>query len=195
MFTIILNSCNLSESDQELMDVMSPSVTESEFNAVDSVLKFTGGVCQREKGFEGLGEERRDYFRLILESEGLESYNGYLEMPASNVAYIFYSNLSEEDKNKYEDIKVILKMPSGTSDEYIYTTSELDEMIKIEPTFNTFHENVINLAYSENIKLFSEDAIFDDTEENLVLEYTDLEKKFGTVSQNVFQGFARHSSC
>lgn len=190
LFMLSLSSCNFSDSEEELMDVMHQSVTDSEFNAVDSVLSFTGGICKREKGFERLGQERRDYFRLIVESKGFESYNGYLEMPASNVAYLFYSNLSEDDKKKYEDVKVILEMPAGVSDEYTYTTSELDEMNDIETIFNKFHENVINAMYSENIVLFSKDAIFEKTEENLVLDYTNLEERYGNVSRNVLQGFS-----
>jgi len=81
-------------------------VTDTEVQAVQSVLDFYGGICNRHKGFNSENGETDTYFELEMsQSELIESYSNMLELPASNIAYLFYSNLNDEQDN-YTHVKV-----------------------------------------------------------------------------------------
>jgi hypothetical protein len=75
-------------------------VSKQEVAAVDSVLAFYGGQCVRAKGYKIENDEKETYFELEMsKSKTLDTYEDFLGMAASNVAYLFYKNLGDDKKN------------------------------------------------------------------------------------------------
>jgi hypothetical protein len=103
------------------------SITDNEDKGVKEILNFYGGECKYSIGTTASTDEgKKKYFELEMsKSDMLENYAKLIEMPSSNIAFMFYYNLKEEKRN-YTQIKVVVKLKDGHGDNFEYSTSQLE---------------------------------------------------------------------
>ena len=162
-------------------------VTETEVNAVQKVLNFYNGKCLRSKGFKIKNSINSRNFELEMsESELLEHNSTKLKLHSANIAYLFYSNLKDE-KNNYDEIIVKVNLKNGSSEEFIYTSKELQEVENLQIEVLKINELIVNKDY-ENLALQFESSINID-KENVAELFNSLEKQYGKILKTQFQGF------
>jgi len=122
-------SCAEKRIGEEKTSVMSNflSLTENEDNGVKEILDYYGGRCEYSVGTKvSTSNGKVKYFILdISSSPVIEGYADVSEMPASNVAYLFYRNLKEE-KDNYDEIHVKLQIKEDIVVEFVFPKSELE---------------------------------------------------------------------
>jgi len=170
-------------------NVESPFITDTEVDAVESVLSFYGGICNRSKGFEMKNGVTETYFELKMSrSELIESYIEVLEMPASNVAYLFYSNLKDEKEN-YTHIKVIIQLPDNELEEFYYSVKDLNEISKLTNTLHHLSDNIKSNDYDRLLSLFDDDIAVNMTNLQIEKYCAPYDSLYGKIIRTEFQGF------
>ena len=165
-------------------------ISKKETSAVQEVLNFYGGICNRIKGFSHKNGETENYFKLEMsKSDLLEQYTSMLDIPASNIAYIFYKNLGDE-KGKYTHIKVKINLNNGQDHEYKYSTKELKEIQSFEPILLNTPQKVKDQDYTGLIKTFDDSIAMNLTESQLRSLCSSVDSTYGDIKEIQFQGFA-----
>ena len=120
-----------------LISCSKPELTKTEINAVQQALNFYGGQCNRVIGIKTTNTEKLKYFELeFSKSQLLDYWINNSELPASNIAFLFYSNLDGE-RSKYNLINVKLNFSNGSSATYSFNESDLSKFIQLSPIMDT----------------------------------------------------------
>lgn len=165
-------------------------VTETEAQAVQSVLEFYGGVCNRYKGFKSENGKTDTYFTLDMsESELIESYSNLLKLPASNIAYLFYSNLDDEQDN-YTHVKVKINLSNGRSREFSYKAEDLKEIENLIPVLQIASEKIKSQDYKGLLSQFDKDIASTLSADQMKTYCTYYDSAYGKIDMTQFQGFA-----
>jgi hypothetical protein len=165
-------------------------VTDIEVEAVQSVLDFYGGVCNRHKGFETKNGETKTYFELEMsKSELIESYSNMLELPASNIAHLFFSNLKNEQDN-YSYVKVTINLSGGQSSEYNYTVDDLTELESLTSILQSVAKEIKTKNYRDLLSHFDTSIATTLTAEQLTSYCTPYDSAYGEINKTQFQGYA-----
>lgn len=125
------------------------SITDNEDKGVNEILNFYGGYCKYALGASVTNKEgKKKYFELELsKSEILDRHAKVVQMPASNIAYLFYKNLNEE-RDKYDEIQTVLIITDGEKSVFKYSTKELQLVEKRMRIAN----KVVNLIKHKTLK-------------------------------------------
>lgn len=85
------------------------SITDNEDKGIKEILRIYEGYCKYAIGYSASTiKGKKKYFELeISKSDIIEKYARIAEMPASNIAYLFYRNLKNENNN-YDEIHVVI---------------------------------------------------------------------------------------
>jgi len=174
LFLVLLTSCN---------DV---AVSDREVQAVQSVLDFYGGVVNRSKGFSYENGQKQTYFKLaISESELLEAYKDFIELPASNIAYLFYKNLEAEQGN-YTHVQVEITSLAGEVVEYEYAAEDLLEVDRFLPIMKQVSHHFETEDMNGLLAQFDPSLPY----EELIAYTHPYDSAFGRVQDIQFQGFS-----
>jgi hypothetical protein len=122
--SIILMSCNITPG----------SLTENEDKGIKEIIGFYGGQCEYgvEKKANAMEGSKTNFWIKFSKSADIDSLQKIAEMPASNMAYIFYKNLDKE-KTNYDEIESELVFGNGESLKFNYPLSNLEKVkVKIE---------------------------------------------------------------
>jgi hypothetical protein len=163
-------------------------VTENEATAVDKVLEFYGGTCTRHK--ETLvknGVKERHFILEMSESKLIESFSNRLELPASNIAYIFYSNLKDEKVN-YSHVKVKINLMNDSIYEHTYKVEEIKEIESLIPILYRVSDLIKERNHEGLFKEFNTKPDSGITIEQLNADCYTYELKYGKVERVQFQG-------
>ncbi|MCF6407253.1 hypothetical protein L3C95_30445 [Chitinophaga filiformis] len=97
---LALSSCNSSNVF---------SISDNEDKGIKEVLEYYGGICKYAVGYSASTKEgKTKYFEVeMTKSDIIEKFANALDMPASNIAYLFYRNLKQE-KDNYDEIHVVI---------------------------------------------------------------------------------------
>jgi len=164
-------------------------VTETEVQAVQSVLDFYGGECNRHKGFSTTNNETETYFELEMsQSQLIESYAKILKLPASNIAYLFYSNLKDEQDN-YTHVNVKINLSNGKSHEYSYKAQDLKEIENLIPFLQTASEKIKSQDYKGLLSQFDKDISSNLSATQLKTYCTSYDSAYGKIEMIQFQGY------
>lgn len=162
-------------------------VTKNEVNAVQQVLNFYGGECLRSKGVKSLSGNSTTYFEIeISKSELINIDSKNIISHSANVAYLFYSNLGVE-KVKYNEIKVKVNLSNGSTQEFVYSNKELDQIEKLQPYLKKIIDEITNKNYEELSSVFDESVKINPN--NIRDLFSSLEEQYGEINKNQTQGF------
>ena len=142
--SISLLSCSNRRDGEDKKTLLSNfiSITDNEDKGVKKILNFYGGYCEYSIGATlSTTEDKKKSFELKLsKSEILDKFSKTPEIPASNLAYLFYTNLKEEKKN-YDEIESVLLF--NNREEY-KTTFSSDQLEMIGEKMTVLNQ-VINI--------------------------------------------------
>jgi len=188
----IITSCAQKKDGEKKATLLSNflSITDNEDKGIKEVLEFYGGQCKYTIGASASTEDGKSkYFELEMsQSQAIDSYSKIAQMPASNVAYLFYRNLNEE-KNKYNEIHTVLKFADGNEMTFKYSTEQLEIVESRMPTV----EKIVDLIKEkkfEKIKSFLNDTSVAKYDKNeLVTNIEKIDPNFGNVKEFMPYGF------
>lgn len=192
LVALTIASCGNRHEGEEKTSVLSNliSITDNEYKGVKEILDFYGGQCKYSIGASAsTNEGSKKYFELEMsKSEEIEKYSQVVEMPASNVAYLFYKNLTEEKAN-YSEIHSVIIFNDGSKKTFKYPVDKLE----IVNTKMTLVNKVIGLIKDKNfeaIKPMLNDTSFVRYNKNeLINNITKIDPTFGTVKEFMLYGF------
>ena len=167
------------------------SITDNEDKGIKEILDFYGGKCKYAVGaLASTTEGKSKYFELEMsQSELIESYSNMLELPASNIAYIFYSNLNEE-KNNYTHVKVKINLSGGEPYEYSITAEELEEIKVLAPILETTSGLIESQDYEGLLSQFDKEIATGLNAAQLGAYCTPYDSAYGKVETAQFQGYS-----
>lgn len=165
-------------------------ISENEEKAVDSVLKIYGGHCNSSKSFTKSTSGNSSHFTLEMsDSKVLEGLKQISELPASNIAYIFYTNLGGE-KSKYTDIKVKIKFSGEQTSEFSYPVADIIKADRHKPVLMSVSDKIKAKDYNGLYTLFDTAAIPALTVDKLQGFCYQNDSAFGAIESTQFVGFS-----
>jgi hypothetical protein len=190
---LLVSSCVQKRKNEKLNTIASKivSVSDNEYKGINEVLDFYGGNCIRHKGYITQNGVKQTYFELELEqSRLLEKLSYIIEMPASNIALIFYENLNNDEKEKYSLIRVTINFMDSKKSQFDFPINILETVTEKSETLNEVsnlmkisdYSTLSELFYKENDSGFSNERIKDVCNE--------LDTKYGKIDSLQFQGFS-----
>lgn len=165
-------------------------ITENEQKGIDEILEYYGGYCAYSVGFDSSTESgTTNYFEFeISESRAVEKYKSMAEMPASNVAYLFYKNLGEE-KSNYEHVNVILKYNNGGESKFVFSKNDLELVDKRMPTVIEIIELIKRGEFEEIKSMLAIEDEYAEAINSLVSNMENQDTLFGNVIEFHPYGF------
>lgn len=137
-----------------------PTMSNAEQAAIKKVTDFYGGICDSQ--IEIKGDTSSAYSKImnleITRSRLMEQYESMLEMPASNIAYLFYKNLSSIDSS-YTDVRVKIVLRAGQAYEDQYSVQQLKTIKILEENFNASTYALVNKQYEGFMSYFDSSAV------------------------------------
>ena len=189
---LISTSCSERHKGEKKTGLISNfiSITENEDSGVKEILDFYGGQCKYSYGVSvSTTKGKRKYFELIMsKSELLEKYAQFIEMPASNISYLFYKNLKEE-KEKYDFIKVVIEFSDGEDIEFEFLRDELEIVSQKLEVLETVSELMKTAQYDRLFELFDEEHTSNISIQNIENASLQLDSLYGKIDVLQFQGF------
>jgi hypothetical protein len=162
--------------------------TDNELKAIDEVLKFYGGSCSRDKGIEKIDGVEQHYFQLeISESKLIESFSKRLQLPASNIAFIFWSNITVE-RDFYTHVRVTINTEDKNTRSFSFSTEELKEMEMLIPMLTNVTQIIRAKKHEMLLPLFELKTDSLTTLNNLKAECYTYDLKYGDPYDIQFQG-------
>lgn len=185
--TILLgSSCVRKHEGEQKTSLLSNfiSISDNEDKGVKEILSFYGGYCEYSLGASASAStetEKKKYFELKLtKSELIEELANKVEMVASNSAYLFYKNLTEE-REKYDEIHVLIGFKDGDEMLFKYSTDDLEKIDKrIELV-----EKIVGLIKDkefEAIRPYLNTELFDYSKDELISGINRVDSQFGKVT-------------
>ncbi len=168
-----------------------PLVTSSnEDEGIKEILDIYAGKLTYGVGKLGAaGEETGDYFQLeLIDSDAVDDFRKTPEMPASNVAYLYYKHLNEKERVKYDEVHTVLHPWGGTQERYRYSTEQLervDQRMKVAQKLVSHLKNK-NL---DGVKGLLNNELFGYDKEELMNEIRLTEPQLGNISEFLPYGY------
>jgi len=166
------------------------SITENEDKGVKEILEFYGGQCKYAIGVTASTVEvKSKYFELEMsQSEAIESYSKIAQMPASNVAFLFYKNLKSE-KNNYDEIHTVLKFNDGEEMTFKYPIEQLELVAERIPAVEKIVELIRSKQFQEIKTFLNDSSVFQYDKNAVVANMKDMDPQFGEVKEFIPYGF------
>src|SRR5690554_9396 len=163
-------------------------VSETEAKAIKKVLAFYGGRANYSIGFDTRNGSNVNFFELkINESPLLNNDREWITIHAGNIAYLFYSNLNEEKKSKYNQIRVSVDLTNGESRSYKFSESELKEIEELYPEIEKTSKYIKYGDYTSLMNQFSKKV--DIEEKELEGFFGEIISKYGMITDIQMHGF------
>lgn len=166
------------------------SITDNEDKGIKEIIDFYGGQCKYAVGASvSTDKGKLKYFELEMsQSEVIESYSKIAQMPASNVAYLFYENLKDE-KNNYEEIHTVLKFNNGNEMTFKYPVQQLDIVASRMPTVMKIVELIKSKHFQELRPFLNDTSVAKYDKNELLTNMENIDSQFGEVKEFLPYGF------
>lgn len=167
------------------------SISENEDKGIKEILQVYGGKCEYSVGFQDNSiHGRTDYFELkVSGSEKIEANYKVAHIPASNIAYTFYHNLTDE-RQKYDKIQVVILFKNKVSKSFEFSTEDLDLVERKMEIVEDMIELLKNQEYlTVKTKLKPDTSIFKYDDDRLISDMSEADKEWGQISKFIPRGF------
>jgi len=160
------------------------SITDNEDNGVKKILDFYGGYCKYAIGASASTDDgKKKYFELELsKSHGLEKQRATPELIASNVAYIFLSNLKEERKN-YDEIHAVLIFADGKKETFEFPVQQLQLVENRMVVVNKIVAVIKEKNFEALRPILVENRLFAYDKNQLIANLKIVDPRFGNVTE------------
>ena len=165
------------------------SITDNEDKGVEEVLSFYGGYCKYSIGANlSTKTGKTNYFELEMsKSEVLDDLADKLEMPASNIAYLFYRNLKHEHA-KYDEIHSTIILKDGRKMTFKFSRKELEMVSKRMQLVEKTVDLMIKKDYA-SIRQLLNGKPAKINEDELIAKLKETDPKFGDISKFIPYGY------
>jgi hypothetical protein len=161
------------------------SITDNEDKGVKEILGFYGGYCEYAIGVSASSEiGNKKYFELeVSKSDVIDNKANSAQMIASNIAYLFYKNLNEEERQNYDEIHSVLVFADGKRKTFEFPTKTLEQ---VEGRMNVAFK-VVALIKEKNFEALR--PILNDTayvaydKNELITNLKAFDPQFGNVTE------------
>ncbi|MEM6805557.1 MAG: hypothetical protein AAF696_29440 [Bacteroidota bacterium] len=184
--SFLLLSCKEGENGGLFSGLAKLSDTENA--GIKEVHNFLGGNCEYiiGKSFSS-GNEVRNYFEIkISESEGLEVYKKFPQLAGANIAYRFYKNLSEEEKEKYWKIDAKIVFLDGQEEVYEFKKEELKMVDRKMPFLHKVIDIIREKRFNELDPLLNNSMVFQYDKSEFIDKLKEKDAKFEEVAEEGF---------
>lgn len=183
--TFLIVSCGKKREGEQKTGLLSNfiSITDNENAGVNEILEFYGGQCKYAIGVSASTKDgKKKYFELeVSKSEVLENNADRVEMPASNIAYLFYRNLKKEKEN-YDEIHSVIIFKDGTKKTFKYATQTLELVHKRMNLVNHTVDLLTNKDYN-SLKTILNTELFEFDKNEFMTNIQKIEPKLGTIKE------------
>lgn len=189
---LLISSCAEKKDGEQKTTLLSNfvSITDNEDKGVKEILAFYGGYCKYAVGVSvSTDKGKSKYFELEMsKSEVINNLSDNAQLPASNVAYLFYKNLKAEKEN-YKEIHTVIVFENGSKKKFVFPTDKLEI---VEGRMKSV-EHIVSLIQAKDfdgIKPFLNDTSLIVYDKNrLVTNMEKMDDTFGTVKEFLPYGF------
>jgi hypothetical protein len=187
----ILTSCAEKREGEQKTELISylVSITDNEDKGVKEILNFYGGYCKYSIGASASTEDgSKKFFELELsKSEVIEKQAKAAQMPASNIAYLFYKNLKGE-KSNYEEIRTVLIFEDGEKMTFKFPTKQLELVESRMNVVNKVVGLIKDKKFEELKPLLNDNKLVSYNKEELIKNLLLIDPQFGNVTEG-FRSF------
>lgn len=164
---------------------------DNEKTSAQAIVDFYGGEIEVSPGvFMNEGKNEKYVQIELRKSELIESYIDMIDIPASNIAYLFYAGLQSK-AIEYDFIKVLIATENGTQkmfNFYIKNITDVPEYIEIlNKTSNLLRDKNAAGLHS----LFNPEIGKELSEATLKQYINSQDSIYGAISETQFQGFSK----
>ena len=144
-----------------LLVLLAGCTSPSEKQALYEISEFYGGSVRLSSGrnFSTSGDEPKGhYLAVALNSPGLGRHFDDLRLPASNCAYLAFSNLKPSEREGYDFVKVTLQ-DSASTHGYTFSQQQLRQALAAAEDLRTLIFNIQGSDYVAAANNFNPDAL------------------------------------
>ena len=189
---VVFISCAKKREGEEKTSLLSNliSITDNEDKGVKEVLEYYGGYCEYSIGATASSKDGTSkFFELKMsKSDALEKYSNIIQMPASNIAYLFYSNLKDE-KNRYDEIRTIILLKNGKEITFKFPTTQLKKVEKRIPIIKKIVSLIKEKKFQNIGEHLNDQSIIKYDKSQLITNIENIDSKFGQVIDFLPYGF------
>ena len=164
---------------------------DNEKISAQAIVDFYGGEIEVSPGvFMNEGKNEK-YIQIELrKSELIESYIDMLDIPASNIAYLFYAGLQSK-AIEYDFIKVLIATKNGTQKMFNFYIKDINDVPEYVETLNKISDLLRDKNASSLHSLFNPEIGKELSEATLNQYITSQDSIYGKISETQFQGFSK----
>jgi hypothetical protein len=185
--TLTITSCGNRHEGEQKPTLLSNalSITDNEDKGVKEILAFYGGYCKYAVGASASTETgKKKYVELELsKSEVIEKKAKVAQMPASNIAYLFYTNLNKEERANYDEIHTVLIFADGEKMTFEYPSKQLELVDQRMRLVN----KVVGLIKEKNFEalrpMLNDTALVSYDKNELITNLAKVDPQFGNVTE------------
>lgn len=185
IIVFLITSCGKKREGEQKTGLLSNfmNITDNEDAGIKEILAFYGGYCKYAVGASASTKDgKKKYFELEMsQSDVLEENANRIEMPASNIAYLFYKNLKEE-KSNYDEIHAVIIFKDGTEKTFEYSTDKLELVQNRMDLANKTVDLLTNKDY-DNLKLLLNNELVNYDKDELISNLIKFEPQFGDIKE------------
>ena len=180
LFLSLVVSCTSKQESKDVKpenDTSRTNLTVNEAKGLKEIVDFYGGHC---KYSVGLDKEKK-YFEIELnESASAEQFKEMTAMPASNMAYLFFKDLKEE-QNTYDEILSTLALNDGVKKTFRYSKEQL---AAVDQHMNTVYKiaGLIKEKDYEALRPLIQEKVFSVNVDEVMSKLKVADSLFGNVT-------------
>jgi hypothetical protein len=192
VIALTLTSCADKHEGEQKTGLLSNlvSITDNEDKGVKEILDYYGGQCKYAIGASASTDTgSKKYFELEMsKSDPFEKYAQIVEMPASNVAYLFYKNLKDE-KTKYDEIHTVVVFNDGTKKTFVFDPSQLELVVKAMPSVLKVVDILKSKNYQSLSPILNDSTLMQYDKKGLIANIEKMDPQFGNIKEFIPYGF------
>lgn len=174
------------------------TLTANEDKGIKESIAFYGGQCEYgiKKTVSTKEKENGTTFWInFSKSAVIDSLEEMAELPGSNIAYLFYKNLNQEERSRFINIKSELVFSDKTSSEFIYTVDKLEKVKSKVPLAEKIVE-LIKAKKFDDLRAYvnADTALVDYKIDTLIANLRKIELKAGKIERFILYGFKFHKA-
>jgi hypothetical protein len=168
------------------------SITDNEDKGIKDIVGFYGGECLYSIGFvkSTKKEEDKKYFKMELSKSGVfAKYSDRPEWITSNMAYRFYKNLNDKEKQNYTHIRCTIIFDNGDKVKHDYSMDELEMFNRKYTTVIKVIETIKEKRFQDIKEYLNPQNLFPYHKDSLAINLEMFDKQFGDIQEFRLFGF------
>jgi hypothetical protein len=168
------------------------SITDNEDKGIKEILDFYGGECKYSVGVVESTEDNEDkkYFEIeLMKSAVFAKYPDKQDFITSNIAYRFFKNLNQEERENYSHIRGTLVFDNGERVEHDYSREDLETVDKKMTLVLKVIETIKDKKFEDVRTYLNPENVFSYDKDEMIEGLKKYDSQFGTIQEFRLFGF------